>query len=72
MWGNRKILVNYTLVINFFLYDLKRELSYFVFQTSTEDMETSEATEIIEGTRHEVKQSFSDTRGDTFQSLFWG
>lgn len=55
MWGNRKILVNYTLVINFFLYDLKRELSCFVFQTSTEDMETSEATEIIEGTRHEVK-----------------
>lgn len=26
------------------------------FKTATEDMETSEATEIIEGTRHEVKQ----------------
>lgn len=53
---------------NFFFYkNLKRESSYFVFQTSTEDMETSEATEVIEGTRHEVKQSCSDTRGDTFQ-----
>lgn len=34
------------------------------FKTATEDMETSEATEIIEGTRHEVKQ--------THELLLWG
>jgi len=34
------------------------------FKTATEDMETSEATEIIEGTRHEVKQPH--------KLLFWG
>ncbi|RLV91754.1 hypothetical protein DV515_00014034 [Chloebia gouldiae] len=41
----------------------------YIIETSTEDMETSEATEIIEGTRHEVKQSSSDRRGDTERGL---
>lgn len=51
------ILVPCILVIkDFFVIIQKGNYHILSFKTATEDIETSEATEIIEGTRHEVKQ----------------